>query len=151
MTTKRDESAQPIFVCTYGSLRRGMGNDWTNTNAGAELIGLGHTKNNHDLYSYGGGAFPSVSLQHSASEKPVRVEVYQTTEEGLTGPYDRLEGYYGGDHPHTFYNRSLVPVVMDSGEELECWIYHIDEEQPVRVEAGDWCVFKRGEDYYLGL
>jgi len=124
-----------IYVATYGSLRSNMGNHHVNERAGATKVGLGWTKENCDLYAYC-SSFPSVSLEHEESGKPVRVEVYETTVAGLRGPYDSLEGY------PNFYNRSLIGVVMDDGDELVAWMYHIDEKQSVRVESGDWCEYK---------
>lgn len=120
------------FVAVYGSLRTGMSNFGVNTRAGAELVGKGRTVENYDLHRYAGCYFPSVSLTHSDSEKPVVVEVFETTQAGLIGPYDGLEGY------PNFYNRTIVPVVLDDGRELDAWIYHIDEKQTDVVDSGDW-------------
>lgn len=134
----------PVYVACYGSLRRNMGNHRVNGYANAELVGLGNTVNNYDLFAYC-SSFPSVSLAHSEAGKPVRVEVYKTTEEGLTGPYDRLEGF------PNFYYRSAVEVAMDDGSTITAWIYHINDQKPVLVESGDWCLYKNGEEYYNTL
>lgn len=140
--TKTESSKEkPVFVATYGSLRRNMSNHLVNDRADATLVGLGLTDENYDLYAYC-SSFPSVSLTHSESGAPVRVEVYETTEEGLTGPYDRLEGF-----PH-FYNRSEILVNLDDGNPVIAWIYHIDQKQSVRVSSGDWCTYKCGDNYY---
>ena len=120
------------FVAVYGSLRTGMSNYGVNLRAGAELVGKGRTVEDYDLHRYAGCYFPSVSLTHSDSEKPVVVEVFETTQAGLTGPYDGLEGY------PNFYNRTVVPVVLDDGREVDAWIYHIDEKQTDVVDSGDW-------------
>lgn len=128
-----------VLVAVYGSLRSGMQNYVVNENAGATLVGKGVTIDNYDLHRYAGCYFPSVSLTHSNAGKPVVVEVFETTESGLTGPYDRLEGY------PSFYNRTQIPVKLDNGDEVEAWIYHIDEEQPDLVESGDWVKHCKGE------
>lgn len=130
---------KPVYVATYGSLRRNMGNHHVNNSAGAELVGLGKTVKSYTLYAYCSG-FPSVSTEHPRDQ--VRVEVYKTTQDGLEGPYDGLEGY------PRFYDRKLVPIQMDSGEVIEAWIYCIDREQQLVVEGGDWCLYKAGESYY---
>lgn len=135
-----------VLIATYGSLRVGMQNFGINTAAGATLVGCGETVDNFDLFRYGGAYFPSVSLAHSKSNKPVVVDVFETTQEGLEGPYDMLEGH-SPDRDDNFYNRTLVKIQMDSGEVLDAWIYHIDEEQPERVESGDWCLYN-DHDYY---
>lgn len=128
-----------VLVATYGSLRVGMENEGVNKMAGATYYGQGKTVENIDLYQYGGAYFPSVSLAHSVSGTPVIVDVYETDEAGLTGPYDRLEGYPG------FYNRTQIDIAMDSGETVKAWIYHIDREQVNRVEHGDWIKFKQSK------
>lgn len=123
---------KPVFVATYGSLRCGMQNYAVNEAAGAKHIGTGLTCKNIDLYRYRGAYFPSVSLAHSENEKPVVVDVFETDMDGLTGPYDRLEGY------PDFYNRTEVDVCMEDGSKVTAWIYHIDERQEELVASGDW-------------
>lgn len=136
--------SEQVLVATYGSLRVGMQNARVNDRAGAKLFGHGKTVENYDLHQFGSAYFPSVSLQHSESKKPVVVDVYATDEAGLTGPYDGLEGcYHGGVHPNNFYNRSLIDVALDDGKVVKAWIYHIDEPQPNRIESGDWMDFNR--------
>lgn len=139
-----------VLVATYGSLRRLMGNHHVNNAAGGVVFGLGRTKEKCDLYEYCSG-FPSVSLSHTDADNTVRVEVYETTEHGLTRSYDRLEGCYGPGHSDNFYDRSLVTIVMDDGTEVEAWIYHIAEQTGPLVKSGDWAVHKRGEEYYDSL
>ncbi len=133
-----------IYVSTYGSLRSLMGNHPVNARAGGTVVGLGKTDKPFALYQYCSG-FPSVSLKESHAHCPITVEVYETTEAGLMGPYDRLEGY------PNFYNRTLIDVNMDDGTTLKAWMYHIDEETGPLVESGDWCLHKYGEDYYKDL
>ena len=123
-----------VFVACYGSLRTGQSNFHVNERAGGKSIGEGWTKEKYNLYRYNGAYFPSVSLAHNSHDAPVRVEVFETTQAGLNGPYDMLEGY------PSFYNRTPVPVVLDSGEEVTAWIYHIDEDlgEDSAVVHGDW-------------
>lgn len=129
-----------VLVATYGSLRTGQANFIVNEMAGAKSLGEGWTKENYNLYRYNGAYFPSVSLTDTDNEQPVRVEVFETDEKGLTGPYDRLEGY------PSFYNRTQVPVVLDSGEEVLAWIYHIDEPKVETVKHGDWVKYLDEKD-----
>lgn len=132
------------YIACYGSLRRGMGNWHVNTRGNAKLIGLGTTKDNYNMYDL--GSFPSVSLIHNSNDKQVVVEVYEAPLDstGIQGAYDRLEGY------PDFYNRTEVPVVLDKGNSLNAWIYHIDEEFPKSVSNGDWCLY-RHPNYYVDL
>lgn len=130
-----------VFIATYGSLRRGMQNFRVNESGGGKFVGIGKTVENFDLYRYGSAYFPSVSLAHSESNCPVVVDVFEAPKNGMTGAYDMLEGY------PSFYNRNEIEVVLDSGETLKAWIYHINEEQPHRVGSGDWCLENR-PNYY---
>lgn len=132
-----------VFIATYGSLRLGMENFRVNASGNGVHVGTGKTENNIDLYQYGGAYFPSVSLAHNSNGKQVVVDVFEAPEgdDGLEGAYDMLEGY------PSFYNRTIIPIVMDNGDTLDAWIYHIDEEQSVLVESGDWCSHKGLEGY----
>lgn len=129
-----------VYVACYGSLRLGMGNERVNYYANAEWVGRGKTVEKFTMYRYCFG-FPSVSLTAENPPSELTVDVFETTQEGLTGPYDRLEGY------PTFYDRSLVDVRLESGEMVKAWIYVIEEETGPVVESGDWCLY-RDEGYY---
>lgn len=142
-----------VLVAVYGSLRPGMGNHGLNISAGSDYVGKGRTVDNCDIYEYSYGAFPSVSLEHSESGCGVVVDVFSTTEEALHRNYDRLEGT-NSDDPQgssSWYKRSKVMIKMDQGDgvELECYIYHMDEVQKVRVESGDWVDHKGCNDFYI--
>lgn len=130
------EQNNNVFVAVYGSLRSGMENEGVNHRAGAVSLGEGFTKNKYLLSQYGRAYFPVVSL--TEEKTPLRIEVWKTNESGLTRHYDALEGY------PSFYNRTQIPVVLDTGEEINAWIYHIDDKRQhgVEVESGDWRVFK---------
>lgn len=136
-----------VFIATYGSLRRNMENFGVNASGNGVFVGKGRTAENYDLYRYMGRAyFPSISLKHSEGNCPVVVDVFEAPEghDGLKGSYDMLEGY------PSFYNRSQIEIVMDSGETLTAWIYHIDEKMGEPIEGGDWCTHKH-PSYYENL
>ena len=119
------------LVAVYGTLRQGHGNHRCMERAQGVFKFKGHTKENFNMYSLGG--FPIVSMAHSSHEQSVVVEVYQASDEGVTGPLDTLEGY-----PH-FYNRTQIDVVDGEGNVTEgVWMYHIDEEQRSPIKSGDW-------------
>ncbi|QDH46553.1 putative gamma-glutamylcyclotransferase [Aeromonas phage LAh_8] len=121
-----------VLVATYGSLRSGQANYHVNSRAGGESIGEGWTCKEYQLGRYRGAYFPVVTLGNPVSQ--VRVEVFKTTEDGLHGPYDALEGF------PSFYNRTQVPVRMDDGTEVMAWIYHIERNDVASevVKHGDW-------------
>ena len=124
------------LVAVYGSLRLGMSNASVNDRAEATFLGKGNTKEDFNLYQYGGGYFPCVSLAHSSNKTPVVVDVFEVSQDGLEGPYDALEGYPG------FYNRTEIIVKMYNDDLVKAWIYHIDEKQEVLVTSGDWVDWK---------
>lgn len=144
MTTQQT-TVKNVLVATYGSLRRGMGNYWCNVRAEADYIGTGTTVENCDLYNYANRSFPALDIHSQNSGTPAVVDVFATTQAGLEGPYDGLEGYPG------FYDRTLIKVNL--GEEVvDAWIYHISnlEGRYERIEDGDWCKFL-DPDYYSTL
>ena len=126
--------SERVLVVTYGSLRTGMQNFRVNERAGGVSIGEGFTEQPALLSRYGGAYFPVVSLDPEHAKGKIRVEVFETTQDGLEGPYDSLEGY------PNFYNRTKIPVILDSGETVEGWIYHIDDLgcHGETVESCDW-------------
>lgn len=121
------------LVAVYGTLRDGMGNN--GLMGDSEL--LGETKvEGYEMYPaapYGG--FPVIfPVSHSEETSPTIVaEVYQVTEERLTGPLDRLEG-----HP-SWYKRELVDTPYG-----KAWIYVMQDErykEHTRIESGDFVEF----------
>ena len=135
------------FIAVYGSLRKGMGNYRVNASGGGEYLYSGKTYENYDLHEYAAGSFPSVNLKGDTAGKPVVVEVFYVPESGLKGAYDSLEGYHP-DPDQCFYNRTMVPIVIaDSGDMINAWIYHIDEETGALVESGDWAKHMNGDDF----
>ena len=141
VSTYTPQSAK-VLVAVYGSLRLGMSNESVNAQAKAEYLYTAQTKDNYDLFEYGGSYFPSVSLEHNESGTPVTVDVFLTTKAGLEGPYDSLEGY-DPDPEVTFYNRTEIPIMLPTGDIVMAWIYHIDEISGRRVEHGDWVRHKK--------
>lgn len=131
----------PVFVATYGSLRTGQSNFRVNLRAGAESIGLGWTAEPYQLARYSTAYFPMVSLGVHAGNR-VRVEVFKTTQAGLEGPYDSLEGYPG------FYDRTEVMIDMDDGSKVKAWIYHIEDQNRAGevVTHGDWAEYLGGSE-----
>ena len=127
------------LVAVYGSLRKGMSNHRLNENAGAVHLFDGLTYENYDMHAYCPGGYPSVNLTGTQSGKPVKVEIYQVEYQGLLNSYDHLEGYSVANPENSFYNRTMVPIVLSpTGDMVMAWIYHIDEDNGDLVEDGDW-------------
>ena len=117
-------------VAVYGSLKCGFHNHRVIDMAGGRLVGTGKTKDMYTMRSLGG--FPGVFLNEPTSN--ISVEVYEVED---IRPLDALEGY-----PH-FYDRTLVRIVYDNGEEEYVWMYFLHgndsyySTRPV-VEDGVW-------------
>lgn len=121
-----------VFV--YGTLRKGCGNHGLLYNA----TSVGKARLNATMYSF--GHIPYVSLMNPEPESYVHGEVYEIDEFTLTR-LDYLEGYREGNAESSFYNRSLVRVVLDSGKEDTAFVYHIDyreDNEAKRIQSGDW-------------
>lgn len=132
------EAIDKVLVAVYGTLRTGEGNHRCMVRADGKSLGLGKTLKNYNLYNL--GAFPKVSLTRRDHKVPVTVEVFETDLNGLRGPLDMLEGY------PSFYDRTQVDVVLDSGETVKAWIYHIENDSGLSapIKSGDWV--KRNEE-----
>ena len=117
-----------MLIATYGTLRKGQRNYCVNEMADATYVFTGKTKECYDMYYYC-ASYPSVSLAHNEHQKQVVVEVYDAPDTTL---YDMLEGY-----PH-FYNRSVITVLDEDGNEHAAHIYHIDQKYRAPIKSGDW-------------
>lgn len=117
------------LVAVYGTLRDGMSNN--GLMGDSELLGE-VVVSGFEMYPaapYGG--FPVIFPTETSSE--IKAEVYQVTEERLTGPLDRLEG-----HP-SWYKRELV-----STPHGDAWIYVMQDErykEHKRIDSGDFVDF----------
>jgi gamma-glutamylcyclotransferase (GGCT)/AIG2-like uncharacterized protein YtfP len=66
-------------------------------------------------------------------------EVYEQVLTGL----DELEGYFGPGDPRNEYERVLMPVRLDGGEQIQAYVYQFVDaayarRKGIRVEDGDW-------------
>lgn len=118
---------QFIPIAVYGSLRRGFSNHGYLSHHDAEFIGTGWI-NGFEMYSM--IHYPMIV----PGEGQVQVEVYRVSLATLAR-IDRLEG-----HP-SFYCRQVTPVILDSQEALQAYVYigthdQIDGLEP--VETGIW-------------
>ena len=133
-----------VLVAVYGSLRKGLGNHPCMASAKAVFIDTGIAQN-FELWAYSGKNFPCVTETTDGNAEVV-VEVYETTQQGLEGPLDRLEGHNPDRPEHSFYDRKQVPIILDSGNIVQAWIYyHHDEPNVQQVVHGDWKEYVNGK------
>lgn len=137
-----DNMSDKTLLAVYGSLREGRENSQMHDSTDAVHYFTGHTKDDYDLFAYQSGYFPSVSLAHSSSEKPVIVDVYMVGNKAMEEHYDFLEGYNKSNPDDSFYNRKKVDIVAPTGDMVEAWMYHINEITGQRVDSGDWNDYK---------
>jgi gamma-glutamylaminecyclotransferase len=116
---------EKVFV--YGTLKRNRGNNrcFYRVDNKSQFISEAKTKEKYALYSAG---IPFVTDEEQVCE--IHGEVFEVTTETLTGPLDGLEG-----HPN-WYNRKKIPVVLNTGEETEAWLYFMKNPRGKLVETG---------------
>ncbi len=117
-----------VFV--YGTLRK----DYWNHKyylKNSKFVGKGRTKHKYALYA---DNIPYVIENENISH--IVGEVYCVDEETLER-LDYLEG-----HP-TCYKRKKVPIILESGEEIEAWLYFYPEPYGDLVESGDYKDYER--------
>ncbi len=105
---------ETIFV--YGTLRKGMGNH--HLLEGSFFLGMGKTVARYGMYILPSG-IPYVK-RRSERKTVIVGEVYVVDEDTLCR-VDHLEG-----HPN-FYRRRLVPVMLNSGEKIQAWMYFLTD------------------------
>lgn len=85
------------------------------------------------------GSFPGIKLN---SNNTIIGEIHTYTQaEEIEKSLDRIEGYFGEDHPHNLYNKKEVEVVTDNGIEI-CKVYEFakDVEKFTEIKEGIWKV-----------
>ena len=118
------------YVFVYGSLRKGFWN-YESYLKNSKFIGKGRTKEKYAMYA---DIIPYVVENEKISH--IVGEVYEVDEETLKR-IDCLEG-----HPD-YYRRKKVPIILDSGEEVEAWIYFYPEPYGILVKSGDYKDYMR--------
>jgi len=84
------------------------------------------------------GSFPGVKL--NTEESTIFGEVHTYTQaKDVEASLDRIEGYFGEDHPHNLYNKKQVEVLTENGTET-CMVYEFakDVEKFTKVKEGIW-------------
>ncbi len=112
------------LVAVYGSLRQGR--RWHHLLADSPFLGAGWTVYPYALYL---ADYPCADQFTPVS--PLRVEIYQVSPEILAS-LDELE-----EHPFV-YVREQVPVRLDTGPELEAWVYFFPYPQGRLLPHGDY-------------
>ncbi|NPA62821.1 MAG: gamma-glutamylcyclotransferase [Methanococci archaeon] len=113
------------YVFVYGSLRKGFWNHEPYLK-NSKFIGKGRTKEKYAMYA---DIIPYVVENEKISH--IVGEVYEVDEETLKR-IDRLEG-----HPD-YYERKKVKIILESGEEIEAWLYFYPEPYGILVKSGDY-------------
>jgi gamma-glutamylcyclotransferase (GGCT)/AIG2-like uncharacterized protein YtfP len=139
----------PVFV--YGTLRAGEGNySWAL--AGRTTREIAATLPNAVMHDNNGG-FPFVTMADATPENVVVGDLMWINPDeyaAVVRDLDGLEGYHGPDHKYNMYDRVLVTVTTETGEQVEAYTYLVAEalfesrvySLPV-VESGDWVAYSR--------
>lgn len=134
----------PIFV--YGTLRTGQGNyAWalanrTTNEQRATLSGAIMHDNN--------GGFPFVTTIDASPAHVVvgdLMDIAPDQYEDVVNALDGLEGYHGPNYPGNMYDRVLVTVTTETGEQVEAYTYLVASDLYERrvsrlpiIASGDW-------------
>lgn len=122
-------------IAVYGTLRKGFGNH--RVLGDSKLISSGWTKDKYKLTASG---IPFVTKNEEISK--VKVEVYDVSPEQLP-VVDSLEGYDPNNHDGSWYKRTLIPVTLDNGDEIQASIYLGDGDGKTLIETGDYADYER--------
>jgi gamma-glutamylaminecyclotransferase len=121
--TKRDSTwysksdvLQENLVAVYGTLKKGYRN-YNNYLRSARFLGSGETQSKYPLIISG---LPFLLSSEGVGHN-VEVDVFKVNDATFDA-LDRLEG-----HPK-WYQRREVPIKMDDGRVLTCWIYFNDSQ-----------------------
>lgn len=128
MTT---ETKLPLLLLVYGTLK-GM------TGTGKNFLKMAKTFDDFILYN---GGFPSVrpvSDDENAPHGRIIGELFEITDENTLRSLDNYEG-----HPDLF-ERQVIKVVDDDGEEHEAWMY-LGPVDTRRARAGSELTPQDGE------
>jgi gamma-glutamylcyclotransferase (GGCT)/AIG2-like uncharacterized protein YtfP len=107
---------KPILFAAMGTLKRGGSN--SHLLSSSHFLSVGSTEPVYGMKSLGG--FPSLIV----GDMSVRVDVFTITPETLHR-LDGLEGYREDSPQHSFFTREIIKVTLESGEEVEAWIYYV--------------------------
>ncbi|EHP85983.1 gamma-glutamylcyclotransferase family protein [Methanotorris formicicus] len=118
------------YLFVYGSLRKGFWNHEAYLK-NSKFVGNGKTKHKYAMYA---SIIPYVVEDEKISH--IIGEVYEVNKETLER-IDSLEG-----HP-TCYKRKKVPIILESGKEIEAWLYFYPEPYGVLVKTGDYGDYMR--------
>lgn len=111
-----------ILVFAYGTLKKGF--EFHYCLKGAALLAKGKTKENYSLYL---DDYPIVCFYESLY--PIEGEIYQVTD-AIFAKLDSIE-----DYPK-LYIRKKIPVILESGEEVEAWIYYKEHPSGKLLSSG---------------
>lgn len=122
------KSSNPIYLALYGTCKKGFSNNRVLQYNGNSFVGAGVTKEKYAMYRSG---IPFVIKE---AKTPIVVDVYEVAPENLPR-IDSLEG-----HPN-WYKRELIPVILEDGKELDCWLYFMTRTEVKNyhfVETGNY-------------
>ena len=125
-----------LLIAFYGIFRKDYSDGYDNHCTGDVHVGKGKTVENYDSFNW------HVDIGRNNQGYSVVVDVYEVLPENLPR-YDSVEGYRGPGE-NNWYERSIVPVQLDSGEVVNCWIYHqhhAEEGEP--IIGGDFLAWRK--------
>lgn len=127
------------YVFVYGTLMKGMDNDHLlEPYVVKREVGYIQGKLYH-LLPHG---YPALTVKDLAN--PIKGELVEIKNSlAAITVLDHLEGYQGLNHPQNLFNRVILPVRRENGEQIDAYVYvWQDEKQIARigklVTTGNW-------------
>ncbi|MGV8122703.1 MAG: gamma-glutamylcyclotransferase family protein [Candidatus Xenobiia bacterium LiM19] len=135
---EKDVRKEKVFV--YGTLMQGFRNYSAFLEGKASFCGRGSLKGT--LYHLPQG-YPGL-IEGGGT---VHGEVYELSGTEARGELDWLEGY-NRDGDDNLYDRKRQTVIMEDGNQMECWIYvYCDKDyatsKGILITDGDWRAFRK--------
>jgi gamma-glutamylcyclotransferase (GGCT)/AIG2-like uncharacterized protein YtfP len=128
-TMVQDGMSKSPFLFVYGTLRRGVTNEWSRFLANnAQPVGTGKTSG--ILFQLDG--YPGMVTSPNGRHRLVG-EVYQIDDPAHT--WAALDKYEGEE-----FERQIVSVKLDNGRKLDAWayVYKADTSDKQRIASGDF-------------
>ncbi|PSO50875.1 MAG: hypothetical protein BRC31_07070 [Actinobacteria bacterium QS_5_72_10] len=132
--------ARPVFI--YGTLRPGEANHHLVADAACTAPAwlADHALHGHGL------VFPYITAQPGAWVRGDVVWPAEGSQGELLTRLDQLEGFVATGHPANHYDRVARPCRLDTGQQVDAWVYLAGPDARARlatgpdrtIASGDW-------------
>lgn len=92
--------------------------------------------------------YPTLVQDNSQTKVFGKVFEFPEDDSFLLRALDKYEGYEARDLANSLFVRKKTTATLESGEELECWLYVYNQslEGAVQIQSGDYLAFLFGQE-----